>query len=47
MDLSGYTETIGSIWDDDMGNGSGSLYVLLIRDNGTHEEVQKLTSIDG
>ena len=45
--LSGDTAIIGSPFDDDMGSNSGSVYVFVRRDDGTWEEVQKLTRADG
>ena len=45
--LSGDTAFIGSPRDDDMGCNSGSVYVFVRRDDGTWEEVQKLTPADG
>ena len=47
MAISGDTAIIGSPFDDDMGSYSGSVYVFVRRDDGTWEEVQKLTPADG
>ena len=45
--LSQGTAIIRSPHDDDMGFSSGCVYVFIIRDDGTWEEVQKLTPTDG
>ena len=47
MAISGDTAIIGSPRDDDMGLGSGSVYVFIRRDDGTWEEIQKITPVDG
>ena len=48
MAISGDTAIIGSPFDDAMGSeNSGSVYVFVRRDDGTWEEVQKLTPADG
>ena len=45
--ISGDTALIGSPYDDDMGSYSGSVYVFIRQDDGTGQEVQKLTPADG
>ena len=47
MALSGDTAIIGSPYDDAMAQNSGSVYVFVRWDDGTWEEVQKLTPADG
>ena len=42
----GDTAIIGSPYDGDMGSNSGSVYVFVRRDDGTWEEVQKITPAD-
>ena len=39
----GETAIIGSPYDGDMGSYSGSVFVFVRRDDGTWEEVQKIT----
>ena len=45
--LSGDTAIIGSPYNNGMGTSSGSVYVFVRRDDGTWEEVQKITPADG
>ena len=47
VSLSGDTAIIGSPQDNEIGSESGSVYVFVRRQNGTWEEVQKLTPTDG
>ena len=47
MTISGDTVIIGSPLDDDMGLDSGSVYIFVRREDGTWEEVQKITPADG
>ena len=47
VDLYGYTDIIGSPFDSDMGNYSGSVYVFFRWDSEKWEELQKLTPTDG
>ena len=47
MAISGYTSIIGSPFDDDMGSNSGYVYVFIRQDEGTWEEVHKITPANG
>ena len=47
VDLSGYTDIIGSPFDSDMGNYSGSVYFFFRWDSEKWEELQKLNPTDG
>ena len=47
VNISGYTAIIGSPLDDDMGFNSGTVYVFFRRDDGTWEDLQKLTQHRG
>ena len=46
VDLSGVTDIIGYLFDNDMGIDNGYVYVFFRRYNGKWEEAQKLTPAD-
>ncbi|UCF77814.1 MAG: hypothetical protein JSW03_06795, partial [Candidatus Eiseniibacteriota bacterium] len=47
VDVSGDVALVGSHWDDDKGDGSGSAYVFTQDAGGTWSQTQKLLSSDG